>query len=554
MSVIMFYETSDVDEKQLTEFLKPTDHYWEFCQETLQYSPINPDTEVLSVFIHSTVTKELMDKMPKLKLIATRSTETAHIDMDYAAQRNIIVVNVPQYGENTVAEHTFAILLALARFLPQVTAKVRQGRFRSDDYVGFDLAGKTMGIIGMGHIGQRVAGIAKGFGMEVLAHDPSPDESIAGALNFRYVGLDELLEGSDIVSLHAKLNSDNYHIINASTLAKMKPGAVLVNAAHGQLVETRALLEALLADKLAGAALDTIEGEHLLHSKELVRAVSANATAPTTYTQIAEMQALLRMNNVVMTPHSGSNTREAIWKINQVTSENIMSFWYGNTPNRVIPPQTTGRLVILRHGQSEWNALGKWTGTTDVSITEKGADQARSLGDKLKDMRFDFAYTSEQVRTKETLEAFLEGASQQEVHHEATRAINERDYGIYTGMKKGDIQGIIGQEAYDQLRRSWDGPVEGGESLKDVYERTIPFYLRIILPRLRHGQNVLVVAHGNSIRALMKYIENVSDEVIGETEMPHECAIVYEVSSDGRSKSKDIIIYEEPSVDQPQEP
>lgn len=549
MSVITFYETSDVDQKQLTEFLKPTDHYWEFYQETLQYSRINPETEVLSVFIHSTVTKELMDQMPKLKLIATRSAETAHIDMDYAAQRNIIVVNVPKHGENTVAEHTFAILMALARYLPQVTAKVRQGQFRSDDYVGFDLAGRTMGIIGMGRIGQRVARIARGYDMEVLAYDPSPNESISQSVDFRYVSLDELLENSDVVSLHAVLNADTYHIINSSTLAKMKSGAVLVNAAHGQLVETRALLEALLAEKLAGAALDTIEGEHLLHSKELVRAVSANATAPTTYTQIAEMQALLRLNNVVITPHSGSNTREAIWRINQVTSENIMAFWYGNTPNRVVPSSTTGKLIVLRHGQSEWNALGKWTGTTDVSITEKGVDQAKNLGEKLKDLRLDFAYISEQVRTKQTLEAFLGGSSQPDVHYEATKAINERDYGIYTGMKKNDIEGIIGREAYDDLRRSWDGPVEGGESLKDVYERTIPFYLRIILPRLRHGQNILVVAHGNSIRALMKYIENVSDEVIGETEMPHECAIVYEVNSDGRSKRKDVIYYEESSAE-----
>ncbi len=547
MSVIMFYETSDVDEKQLTEFLKPTDHYWEFCKETLQYSPINPDTEVLSVFIHSTITKELMDQMPKLKLIATRSTETAHIDMDYAAQRNIIVVNVPRYGENTVAEHTFAILMALARFLPQTTAKVRQGQFRSDDYVGFDMAGRTMGIIGMGRIGQRVAKIARGFEMKVLAYDPSPSDSARGATDFDYVSFDELLEQSDIVSLHATLNTDTYHIINASTLAKMKPGSVLVNAAHGHLVETRALLEALLSDQLAGAALDTIEGEHLLHSKELVRAVSANATSPTTYTQIAEMQALLRLNNVVITPHSGSNTKEAIWRINQITSENIMSFWFGNTPNRVIPSSTTGKLVVLRHGQSEWNALGKWTGTTDVSITETGVEQAKGLGDKLRDLRLDFAYISEQVRTKETLEAFLKGSAQTDVHFEATKAINERDYGIYTGMKKHDIEGIIGKEAYDDLRRSWDGPVEGGESLKDVYERTIPFYLRIILPRLRHGQNILVVAHGNSIRALMKYIENVSDDVIGETEMPHECAFVYEVNSDGRSKKKDVVNYEEPA-------
>lgn len=544
MSVITFYETTELDEQQLTDFLKSTDHYWEFKKGTLQRELLNVGMEVLSVNIHSTVTREFMDKLPKLKLIATRSSEIDHIDMDYAKQRGIVVVNVPDYGQNTVAEHTFALLLALARSIPPVTAKVRQGRFRSDEYVGFDLNGRTIGIVGMGRIGQKVAKIAHGFGMNVVAHDPSPDMSVAQALNFRYVELDDLLSESDVVSLHSTLTLDTYHMINASTLDKMKTGAVLVNTANGQLVETRALLEALLDDGLAGAALDTIEGEHLLHSEELIRAVSENATAPTTYTQISEMQALLRLNNVVMTPHSGSNTKEAISRINKVTAENIMSFWFGETPNKVTPPRVSGKLVLLRHGQSEWNALGRWTGTTDVSITEKGANEARSLGKKMKDLRFDFAFISQQVRTKETLEAFLEGAGQKKVHFEATGAINERDYGIYTGMKKKDIEGIIGKNAYDLLRRSWDSPVEGGESLKDVYERTIPFYVRIILPRLLHGQNVLVVAHGNSLRALIKYIENISDDTIGMTEMIQECTLIYEVSREGRSKTKDVITLE----------
>lgn len=541
MAVIIFYEATDTDQQQLSEFLKQTDHYWEFKRDTLQHGVINPEAEVLSVNIHSTVTRELLDKMPKLKLIATRSTEFEHIDMDYAKQRSIAVVNVPNYGENTVAEHAFALLLALARFLPQITAKVRQGRFRSDDFLGFDLAGRTMGVIGVGRIGRHVAEIAKGFKMNVLAHDPKPDTVAAQALDIEYVELDELLRRSDIVSLHAELNPSTYHIINAATIEKMKKGSVLINTANGQLVETRALLEALLADHLSGAGLDTMEGEHLLHSEELVRAVSENATAPTTYTQIAEMQALLRLNNVVITPHSGSNTKEAISRINQITSENIMSFWYGDIPNRVTPPKSSGKLVLLRHGQSEWNALGKWTGTTDVSITQKGIDDSRNLGEKMRETRFDFAYTSQQVRTKETLEAFLSGAGQEKLDFEATAAINERDYGIYTGMKKNDILSVIGENAYDQLRRSWDAPVEGGESLKDVYERTIPFYLRIILPRLRYGQNILVVAHGNSLRALIKYIENVSDDVIGETEMIQDSALVYEVTREGRSKTKDII-------------
>lgn len=544
MSVIMFYEATDVDRKQLTVFLEPTDHYWEFKDGTLQHEDINPDTEVLSVNIHSTVNQQLMDKMPRLRLIATRSSETGHIDLDYTNQRGIIVVNVPEYGNNTVAEHAFTLLLALAKHIPQITSKVRQGRFRSDEYIGFDLENKTMGIIGMGRIGRHAARIAQGFGMEVLAYDPAMNLDAAKELGFRYVDLDELLARSDIVSLHARLNPDTYHMINASTISKMKQSAILVNTANGQLVETRALLDALLQEKLGGAALDTLEGEHLLHSEQLIHAVSQNATAPTTYTQIAEMQALLRLNNVILTPHSGSNTTEAIERINHVTADNIMSFWYGETPNKVDPPKISGKLIIIRHGQSEWNALGKWTGTTDVGLTKEGVSKSKALGEKIRDMRVDFAYTSKQKRTHQTLDALLQGMGQPNVNSEQTKAINERDYGIYTGMKKDEIKDVIGQNAYDLLRRSWDNPVEGGESLKDVYERTIPFYLRIILPRLRHGQNVLVVAHGNSIRAMIKYIENVSDDVIGETEMIHDCALVYEVSREGRAKRKEMITLE----------
>lgn len=544
MSVIVFYEATDIDRQQLTGFLKPTDHYWEFKDGTMQHEPVNSETEVLSVNIHSTVTKELMDQMPKLKLVTTRSSSVDHIDIDYAYQRGIIVVNVPEYGNNTVAEHAFTILLSLARRVPQIISKVRNGRFRSDEYIGFDLENKVMGIVGMGRIGRHTARIAKGFGMEVLAHDPNRYQEAANELGFRYTTLDELLEKSDIVSLHTSLNPDTYHMINSSTIAKMKDSAVLVNTANGQLVETRALLEALNSKKLAGAALDTIEGEQLLHTEQMIDAVSQNATSPTTYTQIAEMQALLRFKNVILTPHSGSYTREAIERINQTTAENIMKFWFDDVQNRVPLPQISGKLIVLRHAQSEWNAEGKWTGTTDIGLTKDGVARAKAMGKKMKDTRIDFAYSSKQKRTHETLQAFLDGIGQKNVNSEQTGAINERDYGMYTGMKKKDILNVIGENAYNLLRRSWDSPVEGGESLKDVYERTIPFYLRVILPRLRHGQNVLVVAHGNSIRAMVKYIENVSDEVIGETEMPHDCTYVYEVSRDGRAKRKDEITLE----------
>lgn len=542
MAVITFYETTATDTFQLTEGLRETDHYWEFINKPLTIHNVNPQAEVISVFLESAVTKEVMERMPKLKLVAIRSSEFDHIDLDYAKQRNITVVHVPNFGDNTVAEHTFALLLMLARQLPSTITATKHGNYNPGEHVGFDLAHKTIGIIGFGRIGQRVSQIARGFGMHVLAHDIAPREKEARTHGVTLLPLQELLAKSDIVSIHTPLTPQTYHLINTKRLARMKPGAILLNTAHGEIVENRALVRALTSGHIAGAGLDTLEGERFLRTDCLIGNLVEKAAAPSSYSRTAEAMALLRMPQVIITPHSAYNTTATLQRINTCTVRNIIDFWNGDTPHKVTIPASSGKLVIVRHGESEWNALGKWTGTTDVSITETGLQESLGIGEKLSHIPFDYAFTSQQIRTKETLEGIKTGAKQPHLTAEATGAINERDYGIYTGMRKNDIKKIIGDTEYDALRRSWDSPVEGGESLKDVYERTIPFYLRIILPKLRHGQNILVVAHGNSIRSLVKYIENISDDDIGDLEMIQGCALSYEVDSEGRAKQKDIIL------------
>lgn len=543
MSVIVFYEATPIDTFQLTNELQGTDHYWEYVSSIITPENINHDAEVISVFVDSVVSKEIMEKMPKLKLIATRSSGFNHIDLDYAKSRNITVVNVPSFGENTVAEHAFALLLALSRKLASVVESTKNGTYSSAQYVGTDLRGKTIGIIGMGKIGRFMASIANGFGMKVIAHDPRPSYQIAKDLEFQYIDdLNLLLENSDIISLHAPLTPETYHLVNQDTIMRFKRGAILINTARGELVDNRALIKALACGHLSGAGLDTIEGEKFLRTSSIIGNLVEKAASPESYLHTAEVMALLRMNNVVITPHSAYNTTKAISRINSCTVRNILDFWYGKTPNKVVAPHSSGKLVIVRHGQSEWNALGKWTGTTDVHITPLGIEESANIGKKLSKIPFDFAYISQQIRTKETLEAIKNGSGQLKLDYEESGALNERDYGIYTGMRKNDIKKIVGDKEYDLLRRSWDGPVEGGESLKDVYERTIPYYLRIILPRLRHGQNILVVAHGNSIRSLIKYIENISDADIGNLEMIQGCALSYEVDKEGRAKNKNVIL------------
>ena len=193
---------------------------------------------------------------------------------------------------------------------------------------------------------------------------------------------------------------------------------------------------------------------------------------------------------------------------------------------------SNGILYIARHGESEWNTLGKWTGWTDVSLTEKGKADARALGASfLKGIVFDAIYTSDLRRTYETLDAMMEGAENPLRAHDPNVVhapeLKERDYGVYTGKDKWEVQKEVSADVFTGIRRGWDYPIPEGENLKQVYDRVVPYFVREILPRLQSGQKLLVVAHGNSIRALMKYLDNISDEGIADVEMPLGHLLVY---------------------------
>ena len=191
-----------------------------------------------------------------------------------------------------------------------------------------------------------------------------------------------------------------------------------------------------------------------------------------------------------------------------------------------------GILVISRHGESEWNLLGKWTGWTDVGLTEKGYADTVRLGDLIRDVKFDEAYTSALKRTHQTLDALLEGQGTKELPTTQATELNERDYGDLTGKNKWEVKSEIGEEAFNGIRRGWDYPVPGGETLKMVYERVIPYFKREILPKLQAGENILLVAHGNSIRALMKELDQISDEDMANVEMRFGQVLVYKFDAD----------------------
>lgn len=197
------------------------------------------------------------------------------------------------------------------------------------------------------------------------------------------------------------------------------------------------------------------------------------------------------------------------------------------------------KLVLVRHGKSEWNEKGLWTGWRDIPLAPKGIEEAQTTGEQLKDIHFDCAYTSALMRAQQTLSEILRVINQTPPITN-DKALNERDYGDYTEKNKWDIQKELGEEEFQRIRRSWDYPPPNGESLKMVYERVIPYFEAEILPHLKEGKNIIIAAHGNSLRALVKYLENISEDDIAMLEIGTGEAYIYDLDSEGKVTNKEI--------------
>lgn len=290
--------------------------------------------EILIPFIHPYIGRAEIDAMPRLRLIATRSTGYDHIDLAYATERGISVANVPGYGETAVAEHTFALMLTLSRKIHLAYTRTQQGDYSLEGLRGFDLYGKTLGVVGAGAIGLHVIRIAKGFGMQVVAADVMQNRLLSEVLGFRYVSLDELFASSDIVTLHAPALPSTHHMINRETLSKMKRGALLINTARGSLVDTGALAWALDTGLLGGAGLDALEGEeYLQHEEELLSTSGTEEKLKL----LVHNRLLQRRSNVVITPHIAFDSQEALRRILDTTIENIQAYLQGHPRNLVNP-------------------------------------------------------------------------------------------------------------------------------------------------------------------------------------------------------------------------
>lgn len=294
------------------------------------------DADVISSFVNSKLDAGVLARFDRLRLIATRSTGYDHIDLDYCAARGITVSNVPDYGDSTVAEHVFALLLAVARNLFDSVQRTRRGEFSQSGLRGFELRDKILGVIGTGRIGRRVIEIAQGFGMRTLAFDVRPDDAAAVRLGFRYGSLDEVLAAADIVSVHVPANPTTKHLLSDREFALLRPDAVLINTARGNILDVPALVRALADGKLKAAGLDVLPEEPLI--REEAQIFRAPSTDGYDLRALVANHVLLRFPNVIVTPHNAYNTDAAVRRIVETTLENIEAFARGEPRN------------VVRHG------------------------------------------------------------------------------------------------------------------------------------------------------------------------------------------------------------
>jgi len=276
------------------------------------------DHNVVCPFVNDTVDSEVIDilKSKGIKLITLRSAGYNNVDLK-AVYKKIHVMHVPQYSPYAVAEHAAALMLALNRKTHRAFYRTRDSNFSIEGLIGFDMRGKTAGVIGTGKIGRVMIDILTGFGMNIVAYDPYADEDYAREKGFKYVEIQELYGKSDIITLHCPLTKGTYHIINSESLSRMKDGVMIVNTGRGQLIDTRALIKALKEKKVSSAGLDVYEEESEYFFEDFSSKVISDDV----------LARLLTFPNVLVTSHQGFFTREALNNIADTTLQNIKKYF-----------------------------------------------------------------------------------------------------------------------------------------------------------------------------------------------------------------------------------
>ena len=298
-----------------------------------EWNKLDSATEILSVFVDFNVTRDVLDALPNLKLIVCRSTGFNNVDLDLAQARGVIVANTPGYGATSVAEFVFGLILMLSRKINAVQHETASQEVDRVAERGYDLSGRTIGIIGLGAIGHGVAKIAHGFGMKILAFDHHRDVEFAKEFGVDYTeDLAHLCRESDIVTLHAPYTPENHHLLSAKLLDQMKPTALVINTSRGELLNTLQLARMLQDKRLGGAGLDVLEDESYLTNPNalLTLATAGDEKAVDKLKNALAMLSLQRLPNVVITNHNAYNTTEALALINNMVVENVVNFANGD--------------------------------------------------------------------------------------------------------------------------------------------------------------------------------------------------------------------------------
>lgn len=336
MKKVVFFDVEDEEKDFLNKNCSGKYEYYLLSQQLNDISQISEDikdAEIISCFTTSRVSAEVLSNFSNLKLIALRSVGFNHIDLDYCRQHNIVVENSPNYGNKSVAEFAFGLMLDVCRKITQASLAFREMEINPKNTIGSELGGKTVGVVGLGAIGSEFAKLAYGFDMKILGYDLIRRENLIDNYQVEYTDFDTLLEKSDFISLHSPLTKDNFHMFSEDSFKKMKPSAVLINTARGELIDTQALYNALVKKEIAGAGLDVLESEETISDLDYLSDISRlnNNTLKDTVLNTR----LFQMSNVVITPHIAYNTIEAIYRILDTTIKNIDAFSQGIIQNNV---------------------------------------------------------------------------------------------------------------------------------------------------------------------------------------------------------------------------
>ncbi len=292
----------------------------EFFEEPLSKENVDKtsDFDAVTVFVSSNLGSEVVEEL-QADYIACRSTGYDHVAVEKASEEGITVFNVPSYGGTTVAEHAFGLILSISRKIYEAVRKVDRGEFNHKGLEGFDLKGKTLGVIGTGAIGQNAIRIANGFDMDVIASDPYPDREAAKELGFMYVSTQDLVRKSDIITIHCPLTEQTEHMLSSEEFNQME-GTIIVNTARGEVIDTEALIEALENGNVRAAGLDVLEEECYIEDDINYLSDLEEKCDPQV---ILEDHILMNRDDVIVTPHNAFNSREALHRIEETTLENL---------------------------------------------------------------------------------------------------------------------------------------------------------------------------------------------------------------------------------------